>query len=31
VLLMLAGLPIEVKSLARAWSTAAAERLGLPY
>ena len=29
VLLMLAGLPIEVKSLADAWHAAAAERLGL--
>lgn len=29
VLLMLAGLPIEVKSLAGAWHAAAAERLGL--
>jgi adenosylcobinamide kinase/adenosylcobinamide-phosphate guanylyltransferase len=30
VLLMLAGLPIEVKSLAAAWDSAAAERLDLP-
>jgi adenosylcobinamide kinase / adenosylcobinamide-phosphate guanylyltransferase len=30
VLLMLAGLPIEVKSLAGAWRAAATERLGLP-
>jgi adenosylcobinamide kinase/adenosylcobinamide-phosphate guanylyltransferase len=30
VLLMLAGLPIELTSLASAWNAAAAERLGLP-